>query len=95
MTKITEQHLDDVVARLNRVAGTPATPYTKHADGSFTANALNYHLSKAYGGVMLAQMSNKPGYTGISTPLGAYHRPKRELYYQLQAYIAGMEAAES
>jgi hypothetical protein len=93
--RITEKDLQAVVNRINRIAGTPPEPYAKNADGKGMHPCANsYHLSFAYGGVMLAQMSDKEGCTGISAPLGSYHRPKRELYDQMQAYISGLEAAK-
>lgn len=94
MERITEKHLQAVVDRINRICGTPQAPYAKGEDGKFKPCANNYHLDHAYGGVMLAQMSSTEGCTGISCPLGSYHRPKRELYEQMQAFISGLEAAK-
>lgn len=94
MERITDKHLLAAVDRINRICGTPATPYTRHADGSFTPNANCYHLDYAYGGVNLVQMSNISGCSGVSTPLGGGHLPKRELYGKLHAFINGMEAAK-
>jgi len=89
--RITVKDLENGIDRLNRIAGTPATPYTKTAKGKFKANAGNYHLSGAYGGYQVMQMV-KSG--GCSCPIGAGHVPKRECYETLHAYINGFEASK-
>ena len=61
--------------------------------GMFMANVVIRITTK--GGVMLAQMSSTEGCTGISAPLGSCHRPKRELYDQMQAFINGINAAKA
>jgi hypothetical protein len=93
--RITNKDLQYVVNRINSICGTPPEPYAKNEDGKGMHPCANsYHLSFAYGGVMLAQMSDVEGCTGISGTLGSYHRPRRELYDQMQAFIAGIEAAK-
>ena len=47
MSRITMSDLDSVVARINRVAGTPSQPYAKQSDGKFAPQANCYHLSGA------------------------------------------------
>ena len=37
----------------------------------------------------LYRMANESG--GVTTPLGLGHVPKRELYYQLHAFVRGLE----
>ena len=90
-TRITIANLEAVVARINRVTGSPATPYTRDANGKLRANIGNYHLSQCYGGVCLHRMANESG--GVTTPLGGGHVPKRELYDQLHAFLRGIDAA--
>ena len=90
-TRITISNLEAVVARINRLTGSPATPWRREGDRS-RANIGNYHLSQCYGGVCLHRMSNESG--GVTTPLGSGHVPKRELYYQLQAVVSGLEVAK-
>ena len=87
-TRITIANLEAVVARINRLTGSPAAPWRREGDRS-RANIGNYHLSHAYGGVCLHRMANESG--GVNTPLGSGHVPKRELYEQLHAFLRGLE----
>ena len=91
--RIKVSDLEAGIKRLNTIAKTPLTPYTKLHDGTFTPNARCYHLSGAYGGYMVVQMSNKPGCTSVSTPITRGHVSKRECYDTLHAYITGMSDA--
>jgi hypothetical protein len=84
MTRITEAMLDARAARLNRMTGSPAEPYTNGK-----ANVGNYHISHAYGGVCLHRMHNEGG--GVSCPIIGGHVPKRELLGLIDAYIAGLQ----
>jgi len=88
--RITKYDLQAGIDRLNVLAGTPATPYTKNADGTYTPNAFCYHLSGAYGGYQVQQMY-KEG-TGITAPITEGHVTKRECYDTLQAYTKGFES---
>ncbi len=89
--KITNERLNKVVERLNRMAGTPMEPFTKQADGTYKPNAGNYHIDFAYGGVALDQMS----FGGGSGTVNIIQRTtKRNLYDQLFAFISGYEACE-
>jgi hypothetical protein len=91
MYRITLQDIENGLSRLNHMAGTPQTPYTKNADGKFKANIGNYHLSQAYGGCCVHQMLSDGG--GITTPITHGHVPKRECYETLHAFINGFEAS--
>ncbi len=86
--RITVQNLEAVVARINRIAGTPQEAYSL-VDGKYVANIGNYHLSGAYGGYQLHQMMNDGG--GIHDVLRCGYTSKRELYYRLHAFVAGLE----
>ena len=78
---ITLKNLEAVVNRINKAVGN-----TEH-------NAIgNYQLDNAYGGWMLVKIMNDGG--GINTITQGY-RSKRELYDQLFAFIAGVEAAQN
>ena len=83
--RITDKNLQAVCDRINRLMGTPMDPYI---DGK--AQIGNYHLSHAYGGVTLHCMHNESG--GVLEPLMTGHVPKRELYNQMFAFIAGINA---
>lgn len=93
MERITMKHLDVMASRLNRITGSPSEPYLR--DGNkFTPQAGCYHLSQAYGGVMLVRMSMTPGCTGVSTPLMGGHVTKREAYNQIYAFMRGIESQQ-
>ncbi len=94
MDRITNRHLEGMIARLNKLTGMPAEPYAKDANGVHQPQAGCYHLSQAYGGVCLHRMSLTPGCTGVSTPLMGGHVTKRELYDQIFAFIRGIETAK-
>lgn len=87
--RITNKQLEHLVDRINELTGSPKTAWTRQPDGSLRANIGNYHISGAYGGVCLHRMMNDGG--GVTTPLSYGHIPKRELYDQLRAFIAGLE----
>ena len=84
MNRVTEKQLQAVVDRLNRITGSPLTPYV----GGKTQIG-NYHISHAYGGVCLHRMHNENG--GVSSPLSTGHITKRELLGLLYAFISGIE----
>lgn len=85
MNRITETQLQTVV---DRITGSPLTPYFVNADGKHIPQPRNYHLSYAYGGACLHRMHNEGG--GVSSPLSTGHIPKRELLNLMYAYIDGM-----
>ena len=87
MTRITEAMLDARAARLNKITGSPAEPYTNGK-----ANVGNYHISHAYGGVCLHRMHNEGG--GVSCPIIGGHVTKRELLGLIDAYINGIESTK-
>ena len=78
-------HLEAVIARLNRMTGSPLTPYTEGK-----ANPGNYHLDGAYGGHRLMRMASSG--TGCTDVLHCGYVTKRELCDRLEAFIAGLEA---
>jgi len=88
--RVTYKDLQNIVDRINRMTNSPMQPYVKEADGKFTAQIGNYHLSHAYGGVSLHRMVNTSG-GGVSEQLYCDYVPKRELQSLLWAYIRGME----
>lgn len=91
--RITDKDLRYWVDHLNRITGNPEQPWSvKPGADRHTANVGNYHLSHAYGGVCLHQMMNEAG--GITCPLMQGHVPRRALYDQLRAFIAGIELAK-
>lgn len=87
--RITENDLKMVCLRLNKLTGSPEKPYAI-IDGKNKAQIGNYHISHAYGGVCLHRMFNEGG--AVTSVLSCGHIPKKELYYLMHAYIAGLEA---
>lgn len=83
MTRTTEKQLQAIVDRINRITGSPMSPYINGK-----AQVGNYHLSHAYGGVSLHRMHNEGG--GVSEPLCCGHIAKRELAQLMYAFIAGI-----
>jgi len=92
--RITFKDLESLVTRINKVTDSPLTPYTKHADGSFTPNGGNYHLDGAYGGYQLQRMC-RDGSTGTENVLRTGHLSKPELYRLMSAFCAGLETKET
>lgn len=78
--RITEKMLQLKVDYLNKICGFnyPKYPIT----------VGSYWLSFAYGGVSLHQLANTSG--GVHDVFSCGHVPKRELFYRLDAYIAGI-----
>ncbi len=95
MDRITQKHLDGLLDRINKITGSPMTPYTRNGtEGNrkpgFTPNALNYHLDWAYGGVRLIRMC-KTG-SGVTSISQIGFTSKRNLYNWMSAYIDGLQA---
>jgi hypothetical protein len=88
--RITKFDLEVLVARLNRVTGSPDKPYSKGEDGQHRPNRGNYHLSGAYGGHALHQMANDDG--GVRDVLYSGHIPARDLHNRIYAYLRGLES---
>ena len=90
MERITEKNLKALAARINEVTGSPNAMYTRHADGSLTANIGHYYIDFAYGGVNLERITNEGG--GCTCPIGMGHGPKRALWDKMHAFLSGLEA---
>lgn len=90
--RITVAHLEAIIARINRATGSPAEPYTRHADGRYRANVGAYHLGRAYGGFALHRIVTDGG--GVSSPLTSGHVPARDLADRMHAFLSGLEAAQ-
>ncbi|MCK5132079.1 MAG: hypothetical protein KAR40_08015 [Candidatus Sabulitectum sp.] len=86
--RITNAMLERVVERLNIAAGTPTTPWSRK-DGRSTANIGNFHISGAYGGVSLQEMSGEGG--SVNDVFRCGHIPKRELFDKIHAFLDGMD----
>jgi hypothetical protein len=85
--RISITNLESIVRIINRKAGTPETSYTT-IDGKSKPNEGNYHLDWAYGGVKLCQMES----AGCSDVTSSGFVSKKTLYFELRAFMAGLEA---
>ena len=86
MARITDASLQSQVDRLNRLTGSPLTPYI---DGVVQPGC--YRLDFAYGGVSLHRTGDAG--RGVSKPLQCGYVTRRELSGLIYAFIAGYEAA--
>jgi len=91
MQRITIKALEQQVEQINSITGNPMEPYSTDGEGKFSANVGCYHISQAYGGVQLVRMAAGGG---ERCPLSQGHIPKRDLYNELNAFIAGLTAKE-
>lgn len=82
--------LENLVARINLVAGTPET-YCDRREAKFKAHIGHYHLEGAYGGYRLVQTCSEGG--GIRTITSGYVS-KSKLYDEMQAFCKGLEAGK-
>lgn len=89
MERMTRAKVVAKIAQLNAMTGSPAEPYTKGADGKFTANPGNFHLEGAYGGHKLARIANPSG--GSSDPLNTGFVSWRKLYDAIDNYMRALE----
>lgn len=87
-TRITIKFLNAQVEMLNRIQDTPQESYVRK-DGRNIAQPGNYHISGAYGGYSLHQMSNEGG--GVRDVFRCGHIPARELSERISAYVRGLE----
>jgi len=88
MTRISIKDLEAQVKRINKLTNSPETEYTK-INGKLIGNIGNYHLDQAYGGVKLVRMRNESG--GIEEITRTGFTTKRDLYFQLDAIITGLQ----
>lgn len=89
MERITVSDLEAVVRRINRVMnGTDQHEPWERVDGTLRANVGVFYLDGAYGGYDLYRMVNESG--GVDDVLRCGHRPKRELYDLMHAYLRGI-----
>lgn len=92
MKRVTISDLENIVARINRMTGSPTTPYAKEGE-KWVAQIGCYHLDQAYGGVTLHRMHNLSG--GVEDVLRVGHVSKRELQSLLFAFIEGLSRTEA
>lgn len=91
--RVTKEHLQAVVDRINRTAGTPMDMGHRTEDGRNVAHVGHYYIDDAYGGVQLCRICNESG--GVTNVLRTGHISKRELVELMHAYCYGLEDGAS
>ncbi len=92
--RITDDILQAKIDALNSLTLSPQTPWTRHPEtGKLTANVGAHYLGHANGGANVCRLANAAG--GVTTPLGNYHRPRRELAEAIDNYMTGYRAAST
>lgn len=87
--QISKGMLDKMVAKINTEAGTPLVMFDSAPGApSTTANTGHYYLHGAYGGYQLCAVQDSKG---GARSLTCGYSTKKEIYKQLQAFLAGMQ----
>ena len=92
MERITKKQLERLVNWINRATNSPETAFTVDETGKYTANIGAFYLSGAYGGVNLVRICTDGG--GVENVFNHGHVPKRQLWQEMRAFLAGLEAAK-
>lgn len=88
MKRVTEKDLENIVARINELTGSPDRMLAERAaDGSMRYNVGNYHLANEYGGVRLERVANEKG--GVQDAFNQGYMTRRELRNCMWAWIEG------
>lgn len=93
MKRVTNDDLEILVNRLNKITGSPMTAHTIADDGDpshYNCNVGHYLLDFAYGGVNVERYINKVGDVVEVFPR---RMPKKELQEKLFAFLDGYETA--
>lgn len=91
MQRITQANLDAILLRINKMTNSPLESSSRDANGKWKANIGNYHFDHCYGGISLLRMVNE---VGGCTDVFSHRFTKREMYYQLHAFISGIESRQ-
>jgi len=87
--RITQKDLERVVLQINRALGRPETPYAKDENGMIEAEAGNFHIASACGGVALEEIQTDGG--GVRRVSTDGYGTKRQLYTWMLAFLSGIE----
>jgi len=85
--RISTKDLENRVAYLNQLTNNNPEPYSKKV-GKLCANIGTYYIDCAYGGCQLVQIVNNGG--GVKNILHTGYTTKKDLYYNINSYIAGI-----
>ena len=89
MKRITLAFIETQIDLLNIKTNNKSEPWTR-SDNRSVANVGNYHLSEAYGGCSLVQVTNTGG--ACSDVFNSGHVSKREISDLISAYVKGIES---
>ena len=89
-SRITKQHLQNVLDAINLAAGQKVKPWAQDETGRYRSNVGTYVLDWAYGGVALSQLTNESGGERDITKRGT----KRETYHLMHAFLDGLYAGQ-
>lgn len=92
-TRISERDLENVCKRINKATGNKEAAATWDENGKTIYNIGTYIFDAAYGGYQFQQIVSDGG--SVRTISSGGYVPKRELYNQMQAFLAGIEAANN
>ena len=81
--------LEQIITQINHATGNDIDTYEKGDNGGLKAIVGNYHLSQAYGGCALYQITSEGG--AIADIFGCGHVSKRALYERLQSFLLGVQ----
>ena len=87
--RISNKMIEGRIKWLNKMTNNPETPWTRK-DGKLKQNKGNFHIDSAYVGVALYQQCE----SGARDVLRVGHRPKREMYDLINAYMQAIEDIE-
>ncbi len=88
MQTIKIAQLEAVVKRINKMTGSPETPWRRENEKNI-ANIGNYHLDFAYGMQRLSRMTSEGG--SVTDVCGIGYGSKRETLNAMFAFISGLE----
>ena len=80
MERTTQAQLESLVDRINDIKGLKDVQYN---------TVGGYLLDGAYGGWKLVKVTNE---SGGQTDITSGYAPKKELYYQIRAFLSGLES---
>ena len=89
MQRITQSDLATQTRIINDATKSPLAYSKGNKDGSRSTNIGHYHLDYAYGGVKLVRTMNGCGGIRVISEMG--YGTKKELYYWMNAFIAGLD----
>lgn len=91
MNRITTKQLEAMTQAINKTLNAPTVSHHRGDQNQMVPNPGHYQISQACGGVNLVRIESEGG--SESDVFGHGHVPKRQLYNELRAMLAGIRAA--